>query len=274
MRNIKYIILFICLFILVGCEYKYASTTRTIRHSGFNVTGTTFVCDSIFDEDGIKDKVKFYENGYMITESGKIYEISLGKKYSNNMNCMKADFSTKVTAIFDTSVVKGSDGYYYYLSGDNVTPYTVVTSNDERYNLYNLLLNDANTLKVSTVDGNGGIYYVLKTDGNIYKYYVSKVNNTNEYVVDNIETVYSYLQYGQMVDFNYNGSNVSTYIKSDKGFYRMKINNLTECSKYADVACKYEFGLDDELSGVSDDILAYNGSSLITSYGRVFSVSN
>lgn len=275
MKNIKYIILFIFIIILSGCDYKYASTTRTIRHSGFSVNSNNFLCDSIYYKDEILDGVKIFAGNYMITNNGYIYQVSLGKKYTNNYNCMKPDFNTKISAILDSSILKGNDGYYYYLNANGSNPFTVVTTNDEKYNLYNTLLKDSGVVKVSTVDSNGGIYYVLKNDGNIYKYnVVQDSNNKTNYYTNSVEIVYGSDKYGKIIDFNYNGSSVSTFVKTTDSIYRMRIENIDECSKYADVVCKYTFDKDEGLSSVYNDILAFDGSTLITNYGKVFNVSN
>ena len=77
-----------------------------------------------------------------------------------------------------------------------------------------------------------------------------------------------------LIDFNYNGSSTSTFVKTENSYYRMKVTNSEECSKYADVNCVYEMALDDKLTEEYDQILAYNGSTLITKYGKIFNVNN
>ena len=54
----------------------------------------------------------------------------------------------------------------------------------------------------------------------------------------------------------------------------MKITNIKECSKYADVACKYEMAEDEDLTKAMNRIIAYNGGTLITTYGKIFNATN
>ena len=74
MKKIKFIVLFIFILMCCGCSYKYAGTTRTIRHSGFNMTSGKFTCSPIYDKKEIKDRIKLYVGNYMISENGNIYE--------------------------------------------------------------------------------------------------------------------------------------------------------------------------------------------------------
>ena len=277
MKNIKYIVLFILVIVITGCSYKYASTTRNIRHSGFSVASNSFKCESIFDskEEIVKEPIAFYIGGYMFTETGYLYETNLGKVYSNNMNCKKPEFNTLVAAVFDLSIIKGTDGKYYYVGGsEDIPAYSQATSNDEDYSLYDILLKDNDVVKASTINSKEGIYYVLKRNGNIYEYDVTKDKN-NHYSLINSYVKYDYSDYGSaIVDFNYNGSSTSTFVKTENSYYRMKVTNSEECSKYADVNCKYEMALDEKLTEEYGQILTYNGSTLITKYGKIFNVNN
>ncbi len=274
MKRVKYIILFIFIFICIGCSYKYGSSIRNIRHSGFNLSKSEFVCDVIATEDEIKDPVKFYVGNYLITESGNIYETNLSKVYSNDMNCKKPDFDVSIKAIFDLSILKGTDNKYYYVGGtNNVAAFSEVSTNDEDYVLYDLLLKEDDVLKASTINAKDGTYYVLKEDGNIYQYTIIKENEV--YKLINSFLLYDSSDYdSKILDFNYNGSSTTTFVKTEKSYYRMQVTNSEECYKYADVACKYEMLKDEKLTEEKDRIMAYSGSTLITNYGRVFNVNN
>lgn len=275
----KYIILFILIIICSGCSYKYASTTRTIRHSGFVIASKDFKCDAILGKkEVINDKIRFYIGNYMISESGNIYEINLGRLYQNNYNCKKPDFNGTIHAVFDLNVLKDSEGDYYYIGGnEKVSAFSKVSETDEDYGLYDILLKDTDVIKASTVNSKTGEFYVLKTDGNIYQYFIisNNVNNTKVYVADSINLLYSARDFGSnILDFNYNGSNTTTFVKTEKTYYRMKITNSEECSKYADVACKYEMTEDQDLTKAMDRILAYNGGTIVTTYGKIFNATN
>ena len=275
----KYIILFILLLLCSGCSYKYASTTRSIRHSGFVIANNSFKCDAIFGKkEVINDKVRFYVGNYIFTESGNIYETNLGRVYQNGYNCKKPDFDGTVYAIFDLNVLKDSNGDYYYIGGnDRVAAFSKVSEADEDYGLYDILLKDTDVVKASTVNSKTGEFYVLKSDGNIYQYLITNNNdgNTKTYITDSINLLYSARDFNSnILDFNYNGSSTATFVKTENAFYRMKVSNSKECSKYADVACKYEMVEDTDLTKVKDRVLAYNGSTLITTYGKIFNVTN
>ncbi len=53
----------------------------------------------------------------------------------------------------------------------------------------------------------------------------------------------------------------------------MQITNKKDCSKYADVICKYELYEDEVLNKHFNKIVFYNGSSIITDYNQLFTVN-
>ena len=159
-------------FLCTGCV---GNVTRGIRHAGFTLSDAEFVCSLLVPG---KDNLDYEKIRYItttnkaITESGKVYDLSLGQSFSNEQNCKASDFTKKVVAIMDDNVVKAADGKYYYLSSNdasNKNKYPEVTENDQSYSIYNLLFSDSAIRKVITIDSNAGIYYALKSDGNIYK---------------------------------------------------------------------------------------------------------
>ena len=78
---------------------------------------------------------------------------------------------------------------------------------------------------------------------------------------------------GNIIDFNYYGENSgSTFVMSDSKAFKMYVKNEKECTKYADVACKFEMREFESYTENKDYILAYNGSLLITTYGKTFNV--
>ena len=97
-----------------GCDMMYASTTRDIRHSGFALSGAELKCDELFKNIDY-DKVRFLTGKHAIMESGSVYELSMGQKYSNEQNCMASPLTSGVVALFDENVVKTSGGKYYFL---------------------------------------------------------------------------------------------------------------------------------------------------------------
>lgn len=275
MKKFKMIMLF--LIIVLGCSGCEGDITRDIRHAGFTLSNSEFTCDMLMPskKNGNSfEKIQYLGGSYAITDKGKIYELSLGQVYANKQNCKEADTDIKVVAIFDGKVFKGSDNKYYSLvATNNVAPYSLVTVNDNSYNMYNLLLSDPNVLKVQTVNQNTGSYYVLKTDGNVYNYMITRASSQDAYSIVSMTIAYNKNDFGgSIIDFYEAGNNLTTYVKTAKDIYRMKITNKEECAKYADVSCKYKFSKDDTLSEYYDRIIAYNGGFLITDYGREFNV--
>ena len=273
--KIRFKIVILCLsilFVCSGCDMANADTTRDIRHSGFSVSDTDIECPMLFSNDEGYEKIKFFTTGYAITEEGNFYALSLGKVYKNGMNCkIPENFNKKVKAIIDNSVVKTTDGRYYYItSNSNSGAFSEVPLNDSNYSIYRILFNDASIVKAITVDSDLGYYYVLKTDGNVYNIVIGE--NDNGHYLASSSIVYSKNAYdGNIIDFNYAGNSPSTYIRTDTKIFRMLPQNASECSTYADVFCEYKIELDSGLSGHIDKIVAFDGNYLITNYGKTFS---
>ena len=257
-------------FLCCGCDIKYASTTRDIRHSGFALSGAELECDVLLANPDY-DKVKFLTAGHVITESGSVYSLSIGQKYSNDQNCMASTMTTKVVSLFDETIVKGADNKYYYLTRNGDAPqYSMVPNTDSNYGIYDLLLKDQEVLKVKTVDSNTGQYYVLKKDGNVYSYTVSKNGNGGLAIVST-SVVYSKSSYrGTIIDFSYAGKSSGTSVRTTSEIFRMIATNKEECSKYVDVQCEYEMRLDENLTKHQLNIYGFSGSYLITKYGKQF----
>ena len=272
----KYLILFlIILFFCAGCN---GTITRKIRHSGFTV-GSEFNCSVFYPKDN-KDiyysKIKYFTGSHVIDAEGKIYEVSLQIKYSNNENCKEVYTDIRVQAIFDNKIIKGKDNKYYYLfSQDDNPSYTQVPTTDNQYSIYNLLLKDANVVKVQSVSSNSGIYYVLKSDGNVYETVInSQDRNSPPKIVGN-NIVYNRLDYNDsIIDFNYAGDSINTFVRTQNKVFRMRIKNSNECKKYADILCDYEMAEDSLFEEYKDRIITFNGTTLITDYKRMFTVAN
>ena len=269
-KRIKVIGLFVMLaFLCCGCDAIHASTTRDIRHSGFALSGAELICDALL-KDPDYDKVKYLTGKHAITESGILYELSVGQKYSNEQHCMASSLTQKVVALFDENIVKTDDGKYHYIvrSGENAA-YTVVPTSDSNYMIIDAIMRDSQVLKVKTVDASAGHYYVLKKDGNVYNYVVAKTHNSATVVSSPV--VYSKSNYqGDIIDFSYAGNASGTSVRTTSQIFRMMATNKEECSKYVDVTCEYEMKLDEGLTKHQGEILGFSGTYLITTYGKQF----
>lgn len=277
MKNniVKILFLFVIIVLLTGCD---GNVTRDIRHAGYTLNSTTFTCSALMPkdkEDISYEKIKYYNNSYLITEDGEIYEVSIDLKYSNKENCKKAESPFLVDGIFG-DIARGKDGSIYYLTTQNNAPkYTAVPNTDNSYPLYKLLLGDKNNLKIQTTDNNTGSYLVLKSDGNIYNYIVSRTQDNKDYVVVGSSLAYSKTEFGgNILDFSHQGNTPNTFIRTDKTVYRLRATNYKECTKYADVECVYKMVEDDAFLNHREKILSFNGTTLITTYGKMFTVAS
>lgn len=269
------IVVLICLFVS-GCD---GSVTRAIRHAGFNVDGE-FKCDVVMPEnkkDTSYEKIRYMIGNYMILEDGTLYELSLGQPYASKQNCKKADTDKKVVSIFDDKYFKSNDDKYYYLTTNGDTPrYSEVPQTDNTYLLVDLLLKDATNVKVVTGNSSTGEYYALKNSGDVYKYTVVRDNKTRVESITSTVLSFNKNNYGgsKIIDFNYAGDSLGTFAKTLNNVYRMRIVNSEKCTKYADVVCKYKMKKDELFQEYGDRVIFFNGSYLITDYGRKFSVSS
>ena len=260
--------------VIALCTACDGDVTRALRHEGFNV-GQDFVCEPFFREEGA-EQIRYLTSDRIITTNGGIYELSLGQKYSNNSHCKIAETELKVAAIMDDHIIKATDGNFYYLNGqNNSAPYQQITASDNSYALYELLLKPEGTIKVVTADSSTGLYYVLKSDGNVYGININKQNYNTPPAITGTMIVYSKDDFGGMIaDFGYSGQSGATFVRTESKVFRMKPINGDQCLKYADVPCQYELMEATAFEENRDSILAYNGSMIITTYKKTFTLGS
>ena len=272
-RNKKlYIVLIVIILFCTGCD---GTMTRDIRHAGF-ILNSEFTCSEFYPQD--KDdlyykKIKYFTSSHVIDEDGKIYELSLSKKYSDGQNCKEVYTSLRVQAIMDNKIIKAQDNKYYYLTAENNNPsYSEVPQTDNSYATYDLLLKSSDIVKVESVSGNSGVYYVLKSDGNVYEVIISTQDrNTPPRIISN-RIVYNRMDYGELiVDFNYFGDSIYTFVKTQGKVFRMMVQNPEDC-QYPDIPCDYQMEEDELFNKYGNRIIVFNGSTLITDYKKVFSL--
>ncbi len=275
----KGIFVFLLLFLCSGCN---GDITRSLRHDGFTYNANSVKCTPFFTKKkgDTLEKIQFYTGSHIINTDGKIYEVSLSNKFSNDENCKEAQAFFSVKAILNNTIVKAFDNKYYSLVGDSKkSAYTVIDSSDSNYPIYDLLLKGADVLKVMLKDGENNIYYSLNVDGNIYAYKVTKGDKDNPptMTLDSVTPIpFHQSDYGErIVDFNYSGDSPATYIKLESGkVIRLTAENYKDCTKYIDIACQYSYQEDKVLTKYSDHILAYNGSTVVTDYHKYFTLSS
>ena len=117
-------------------------------------------------------------------------------------------------------------------------------------------------------------YYVLKEDGDVYRYVLGRNNSNGVYLVSSSK-MYTHDNYGsEILDFNYAGEkSEATFIRTEDSIYRNTALNRDMCLKYVDIDCEYEFLKDEILTEHYEHIMAYNGSMLITNYLKVFNLN-
>ena len=274
-RIFKFMCLFLCVLFLSGCD---GSVTRDIRHAGFNIGGK-FICNEFYPkdkEDTSYQKILYMTGSHLINTDGDIYELSLSKTYQDGKNCRAADTMLKVKAIYDNSIFKATDNKYYYLVGQrDVAAYKEVLAEDRSYALIDTLLKDEDVLKVQTADSSSGLYYVLKTDGNVYANVVISPDRNMPPQLISSQIVYSRDDYGAYIeDFNFAGDSLNTFVRTGDKLFRMRVKNSEKCSKYADISCEYEMEEDPIYVQYRDRIITFNGSMLITDYKQIFNVAS
>ncbi len=277
MKKILKISVIMC-FVVLFCSACNGDVTRALRHDGFAVGGE-FICDPFFPkdkEDTSYDKIKYITGMHIINSEGKIYEYNLQQTYVNKMNCKVADTQLVVKAIFDNRIIKATDNKYYYLVGENsVSPYTAVTSGDNNYDIYDLLLKGEDVIKAQTANSNTGTYYVLKTDGNVYSITIQKADRNSPAAITSTSVIYNKNDYGNtIIDFNYAGDSANTFIRTTDKVFRNRVTNSDECTKYADIQCTYAISEAESFTEYRDRIIAFNGSTLITDYKKIFTVQS
>ena len=129
--------------------------------------------------------------------------------------------------------------------------------------------------KAVTVNSNINSYYVLKDDGSIYNYVLTKDEQSKTFFVKSDNVQFTSNSYdGKIIDFYYAGDSTTTFFRTPTSIYRNLIGNEEECSKYVDVPCEYEIGVDTTLTENLDRIVIYNGKKLFTDYGRIFTLES
>lgn len=269
-----FVVIFLLTMMVSGC--KNGDVTRGIRHAGFTISDTEFDCSEFLPnkEDGSYTKIWYYDGVNIITENGLLYDVSLDKKFSNGTSCKRADFTKSVVAILDNKVMKANDNKIYYMAGNGNNPaYSQVPTDDNSYPIYQILFNDPDISKIVTVDQNAGIYYALKRDGNVYKMVISRDDYNQPFTLRSSEIIYSKGSYGAIWDFYYSTNLGTNYIRTNTTIHRSIASNGEECSKYADIVCQYQMKEDVDLANYMDQIIVFNGSTLITKYGKIFTVA-
>ncbi len=262
-------------FVAVICTACEGDVTRAFRHAGYSVSDVKFVCDAFYGDNSTGEAIRFLTADRAITTEGVIYELSFGQKFSNDQNCRVADTGLRVSAIMDDSIFLATNGGIYYLTDNGQSKaYTEITTSDSSYGTYATLFYSGNGIKYTTVDNSNGIYYVMKSDGNVYGYTLYSEDRDTYPVIAGMVVVYNKLDYGDIIDYHYAGNSPLTYVRTADKVFHLTMTNEKECTTYADIQCNYVMTDDEMFEEYRDYIFAYNGSTIFSTYGRIFSLGS
>ena len=203
MKKKNYLLIFMIVVISFICSGCNGDVTRALREDGFTYNDKDFKCSAFFPankEDIAYEKVKFFTDAYFVNEDGKLYEINLSTPFASLENCKDAQVTFSIKAIMDDKIAKGFDNKYYSLVGDSKVPkYSEITSSDNNYSTYHILLQQDDVVKVITVDQSNGIYYILRTDGNVYSYTIKKGDRNTAPTVTSSSIAYNQNDFGERI---------------------------------------------------------------------------
>lgn len=270
MKN-KILLLFMiaCSFLLVGCGEE--EVVEGLPKEKLTLDKMAELISNNNAYAGIKcDDLNEFEvigstSDKLLLANGGFYSLLLekDKQYSNNQQCLN-EATRKYIRTINTTYLLGQDKKLYSLYDFKATDYG--------HNLYNSTIRDwveidfteeEKTKYKNTQKQEKGVYvyytyakfYVLKSDGNIYKsiYKIksSYSNNKKTYSVVKDEIAYSANDFGHISDFSinsYGNDKTVNLIVSNKGIYTLKEILTEECQKYEDVACESKLTLIDDYS--------------------------
>ncbi|MBR1376870.1 MAG: hypothetical protein IJ565_03550 [Bacilli bacterium] len=253
-------VLIILVIVFIGLKEDAPEPVNPIKEIG------NFECEVI-------NEIRNTFNSEIVINDGHLYKINPNMKYSNEQNCK---------LVSDVNIVRVVDNYY--IGSDN-TVYTYDADNDElkvydsagRIPAY--LFGDDVVMASNYGGMNQYKYYVLKTDGKIYKVKFNRefifTQGSYSYTVISDEVFKEY-EDELIKSFNVFNKNIN-FITTNNGIYNNKITNM-ECLEYADVECNLEFTKSEILEEFMDNITyinIYNNNSVIyvDKNNRIFSFS-
>nr|MBP3258748.1 hypothetical protein [Bacilli bacterium] len=189
----------------------------------------------------------------IIINNGKLYNISLDLKYSNEQNCKEIS-DINITKVVNNYYIS-DDGKVYTIDENGIKEY----HNNGKFPSY--MMGEEIVMAHSYGSSSEYKYYVLKTDGKIYD-----VNFTREFHFEDgvgtykynlaEEKVYKEFEDEKVKSFDVVEGNVD-FVFSDKNVYINKVTNM-ECYQYADVECIYELSLNDVMKASMEDVSYIN----------------
>ena len=235
----------------VGVLYVANKKSEQIDSNPIKELGS-FVCE---DFNGA---LNTFNSEYVIND-GYLYALNPNMKYSNEQNCKKIS-DIKINKVINNIYVAEDGGLYTYDSSSD--EFKATSASVPSY-----LLGGDIVKAVSYGKDYEHKYYVLKTDGNLYKVSFNRTLASNgqsyAYTLTRDELYKSYEEEAIKTFNSYNDQ--VNLIVTDKAIYTNKITN-PECMQYADVECELEFTKNEVLKESMDDIKyinSYNNSTVL-----------
>lgn len=169
------------LLLCVGCQNKEQEEINDISNIDEYAYYTTMNCDIL------ADNIKFFDNGWFVTENNDVYEYNVFQLYSNDLNCKKTSLKFPSDIIFtdwkNYFINSGLNNQMIYLdSNKNKIYYNVdnkkietdiVNGSKQRYVIKNLLdtlsQNGYTKVHYRGTSSDGYLVYATKGDNNIYR---------------------------------------------------------------------------------------------------------
>lgn len=189
----------------------------------------------------------------IIINDGKLYNISLGLKYSNEQNCKEIS-DINITKVVNNYYIS-NDGKVYTIDENGIKEY----HNNGKFPSY--MMGEEIVMAHSYGTSSEYKYYVLKTDGKIYdvvfdrEFHFEDGVGTYRYNVKE-EKVYKEFEEEKIKSFDVVEGNVD-FVITDKNLYINKVTNM-ECYQYADVECIYELSLNDVMEVPMENVSYIN----------------
>ena len=267
MKKTNVFILSIFMLFLSGClgvkDPVTSDETLYKKLGEYATLVNDFKCSSLLD-------VKQLTEDYLLTTSGKLYEVSFvgGLFSSTNENCAKVSELENVD--IKAIIPKGYKYLFYANSSVNEIDWDnklKVSSVDQKY-LMEFLESGFDSFVTYGIDNKG-------TDGRVWPYLIYIESNKPYYSYSSSERL-------ELVVVNRTDGDTLTKITrfalfSNKAVYLFsKSANLEECKKYVDVKCSEGYKKSDAATIIQNDlsavILYFDGYYVVTKNGKTYTL--
>ena len=249
-------------------ELKISNNDMAYTHYNIN-------CSALKDAKVID----LYSN-YFILENGDLYDLTIGenKSFSNGEQCKKRDDLPRV--------IKASNDLYLLednrvctKNNDENGKFVFYCDVNEKYE-YLLRQNDIKKIIFAMSDNtiNADYFYVIKTDGNVYRLTVVTNSETKVTYVTNSVLFLNSAKYGKIKNATMSYNNNSKIIEvqtleTENGFYILSDILTDECSKYEDVICEKGLRENDILKKYKSSIKFINSYLVLTNDNMILPTS-